>query len=209
VQAQRLTGPGRWQRPAYLPDTCYMRKPHVVARMLPYTTRRGCAVQAGAHVGVWPAALAPAFQRVLAFEPLPHLWRACVDAVKAENVLTLPCALSDATGTVTICVGAVERFGGSSMVAPGATPFPALALDDLPSVFVEDLGAILLDVEGHELAVLQGGPRLLDMWHPVVVVEENAKSLRVRKAGAVAAYLADFGYRAVDAYEQDLIFAVE
>lgn len=200
---------GVWRRPAYLPADCYMRKPHVVDRMLPYTTRRGSVIQAGAHVGVWPAALSPHFGRVLAFEPLPHLWRACVDAVRAGNVLTIPAALSDRTGPVTITVGAVERFGGSSMVADGGTVFPAIAMDDLPAAYVDGLGAILLDIEGHELAALTGARILLDVWRPVVVVEENAKSLRVRPAGAVAEFLAPFGYRAVDAYEQDLIFAVD
>jgi FkbM family methyltransferase len=196
-----------WRRPAYLPADTYMQRPTVVARMLRHVRRHGCVLQAGAHVGVWPAALVPHFKRVLAFEPLPHLWRACIDAVSADNALILPCAITERTGTVEIAVGAVERYGGSSAVTSGGTVFPALALDDLPARFVTGLGALLLDIEGHELPALHGAAGLLAAWHPVVVVEENAKSLRSRPAGAVADYLAGFGYRVVDTFEQDLIFS--
>jgi FkbM family methyltransferase len=175
--------------------------------MLPFVRNFGCVLQAGGHVGVWGAELSRHFKSVLCFEPLPHLWKACVDAVTAKNVLTLPCALSRTTGSVTISVGAVERFGGSSAVAEQGTPFPAIALDDLPDHQVAKLGAIMLDIEGHELPALQGASRLLAQWKPVVVVEENAKSLRYRQAGEIAAYLGKFGYRQVAAVGHDLIFA--
>ncbi|HOW93280.1 MAG TPA: FkbM family methyltransferase [Mycolicibacterium fallax] len=199
--------PAAWRRPDYLPAETKIGQPDVIAAMLPYVRNPGCVIQAGSHVGVWAAELSAHFKQVLAFEPLLHLWQACVDAITAENALVMPCALSRATGHVNISVGAVERFGGSSAVAPQGTTFPAIAMDDLPGQQVANLGAILLDIEGHELEALQGAARLLKQWRPVVVVEENDKSLRYRPAGAVAEYLASFGYRQVAAFDRDLIFA--
>lgn len=200
--------PAAWRRPAYLPGETKIGQPDVIDTMLPYVRTTGCVIQAGGHVGVWAAALSEHFKRVMAFEPLLHLWQACVDAITAQNVLVMPCALSRTTGQVTISVGAVERFGGSSAVAEHGTAFPAIAMDDLPSQHVANLGAILLDIEGHELVALQGAARLIERWKPVIVVEENDKSLRYRRAGEVADYLVRSGYRQVAAFDRDLVFAV-
>lgn len=199
--------PAAWRRPSYLTDDTKIGQPDVVDLALPHVRERGCVIQAGGHVGVWGAALAPHFKRVMVFEPLLHLWRACVDSIVASNVLVMPCALTSATGQVTISVGAVERFGGSSAVEEQGTSFPAVAMDDLPEQQTANLGAIMLDIEGHELVALRGATRLLKQWKPVVVVEENAKSLRYRKAGAVAEYLTPLGYRQVADFHGDLIFS--
>lgn len=199
--------PAAWRRPSYLTADTKIGQPDVVDAMLPHVRNTGCVIQAGGHVGVWGAALAPHFKRVLTFEPLLHLWKASVDAITATNVLVMPCALTGATGQVTISVGAVERFGGSSAVAENGTAFPAIAMDDLPEQQTANLGAIMLDIEGHELVALHGAAQLLRQWKPVIVVEENDKSLRYRKAGEVAEYLAPFGYRQVGAYDRDLIFS--
>lgn len=199
--------PAAWRRPSYLTADTKIGQPDVVDTMLPHVRDRGCVIQAGGHVGVWGAALSPHFKRVMVFEPLLHLWKACVDSITAPNVLVMPCALTGATGQVTISVGAVERFGGSSAVAEQGTTFPAIAMDDLSEQQTANLGAIMLDIEGHELVALRGATRLLKQWKPVVVVEENAKSLRYRQAGAVAEYLAQFGYRQVGAFDVDLIFS--
>jgi len=200
--------PAAWRRPSYLTADTKIGQPDVIDTMMPHVRNSGCVIQAGGHVGVWGAALSPHFKRVLTFEPLLLLWRACVDAITARNVLVLPCALTRSTGHVTISVGAVERFGGSSAVAEHGTMFPAIAMDDLPEQYTDNLGAIMLDIEGHELIALQGAARLLQTWKPVVVIEENNKSLRYRQAGEAAAYLAQFGYRQVGAFDMDLVFKV-
>lgn len=203
-----LDGDGaKWRRPPYLPADCKIGRPHVIEHAMPFVKRRGCALQAGAHVGVWPAALAPHFDRVVAFEPLTHLWRCSVDAVRADNVLILPCALTSGTGSVRISPAAPERYSGSSAVGAGAIEVPAIRVDDLPGRLLADLGIVLLDIEGHELPALQGAPKTLHRWRPVVVVEQNAKSLRHRAAAAIGELLAPLGYRQVSSFGSDLIFS--
>lgn len=200
--------PERWRAPKYFPTNCSVGQPSVVAIANTHVRLRGCALQAGAHVGVWPAALSPLFDRVIAFEPLPHLWRCSIDAVRADNVLTMPCALSSSTGTVHINPAGHERFSGSSAIGAAGLEVPAIRIDDLPGALLRHLGAIFLDIEGHELEALKGAPATLQRWRPVVVVEENAKSLRVRAAGEVAALLSPLGYHQVANVGSDLIFSV-
>lgn len=199
--------PERWRAPEYLPASCSIGQATVVSRALEHVTRHGCVLQAGAHVGVWPAALSPHFKRVIAFEPLPQLWRCSIDAVQADNVLVMPCAVSSATGTVQIHAVKEERFSGSSAVSSSGAAVPAIAIDDLPAQMLDNLGAIFLDIEGHELPALVGAARTLRSWRPVVVVEQNAKSLRCRPPEAVAELLAPLGYRQVDTVGSDLIYS--
>src|SRR5688572_9316460 len=64
---------------------------HII-RLAPKSRRR--VVQAGAHLGIWPAKLATKFQRVSAFEPIFENYEVCLDAVKADNVRVYCAALS-------------------------------------------------------------------------------------------------------------------
>jgi FkbM family methyltransferase len=195
-----------WRRPPGLPAETKIGKPHIVERALPFVRRWGCAIQAGAHVGVWPAMLAPKFQRVLTFEPAAHLAAATRGAVTARNVTLFECALSDHAGEVPFSIAKPERYSGSSAVAPSGAAVICVTIDGLNPFLTEDCGLIMLDIEGHELPALQGAAELLARCQPVVTVEENDKSLRHRAAGDVARFLQQFGYRQVAKWDRDLVF---
>lgn len=200
----------RWRRPAYLPADVSLGSTYIIDRMLPFAPRRGLAVQAGAHVGLWPAVLSAHFDQVLSFEPLPSLLTVARESAPYANVTIMEAALGRDCGTLRIAApgGAkAARFSGSAAVSPdGALEVQAVSLDSLA---LRDVGAIMLDIEGHELPALEGAAETLREWRPVVVVEENAKSLRHRPPESVAAFLRPFGYERVGAYRSDLIFAVK
>lgn len=195
-----------WRRPACLPPETKIGKPHVVAMALPFVRRFGCAIQAGAHVGIWPAALAPRFRRVITFEPAPHLAEATRQAIRASNVTLLECALSDADGAVPFSIAKASGYSGSSGIAQGGGTVPCMRIDSLDPALTRDCGLLMLDIEGHELPALHGGAELLARWRPVVTVEENAKSLRHRPPGEVGRFLERFGYRLAAECDRDLIF---
>lgn len=199
----RLNG---WRRPACLPPDTKIGKPHIIGTALPFVRRFGCAVQAGAHVGIWPALLATRFDRVLTFEPAPHLAEATRQAVTATNVTLFECALSDRDGEVPFSIAKAAGYSGSSAVALGGAAVPCMRIDALDPLLTEGCGLLMLDIEGHELPALHGATDLLSRWHPVVTVEENAKSLRHRGPGEVARFLERFGYRQAAEYDRDLIF---
>lgn len=201
--------PAVWRRPACLPPETSLGSPYIIDRMLRHVRRRGTAIQAGAHVGLWPAVLSQHFQRVVSCEPLAQLATVAREGAPYANVAIKEVALGAECGRLRIAVPGAEkmaRFSGSATICPaGDAEIDVITIDSLAE---RDVGAVLLDIEGHELPALEGARRTLEEWHPVVVVEENAKSLRHRAAGAVDEFLAPFGYVRVGAYRADIIFAV-
>jgi len=202
--------PAVWRRPAYLPPETSLGSPHIITLMMRYVRRRGTAIQAGAHVGLWPAVLSQHFKRVVSFEPLPQLAAVAREGAPYANVTIKEAALGAECGRLRIAVPGADkmaRFSGSATICEtGNVEVDVVTIDSLAE---QDVGAIMLDIEGHELPALEGARQTLAKWHPVVVVEENAKSLRHRAADAVEEFLASFGYERVGAYRADIIFAVK
>lgn len=162
------------------------------------------AIQAGAHLGIWPAKLASYFDRVIAFEPTLENWRCAVAAIQAKTVMVIPAALSELPGVVSLSES-TKRYSGSARVStkPGSYFVPAMTIDDAMLSMALRVDAIVLDVEGHEANVLRGGLQTLDLCRPTVVLEDREKL----GGGEVAAkILFDFGYRQVAAHEADRIF---
>ena len=171
--------------------------------------RRECVIQAGAHVGYWPAYLSVEFARVVSFEAVLSNWRCATEAQVGHDVLIFPAAVSDHIGTVNI--GALDpekelRFSGSGAVNLKGREVACVTLDSLPRWMTDKVGLIVLDIEGHEMPALYGAVRLLSEFHPVITIEENAKSLRHREAGAAEHFLAAHGYTYRERVGSDLIF---
>lgn len=145
-------------------------------------------IDIGANVGHYTlrmAELVGRSGRVLAFEPVPEtfeLLTANVSAVGAQNVSLFNVAVSARAAVVTLAMPRFETglvnyyMAGLTSTAkfacdPG-TEFEVLtiAVDDL--VLPRRIALIKIDVEGHELNVLQGMEALLRREHPLLVVED-------------------------------------
>lgn len=202
--------PAVWKRPDYLPANTTLGDTRVIDRMLRFVTNRRTVVQAGAHVGLWPAVLSQYFQRVVSFEPMAKLHAVAVEAAPYPNVTICQWALTDRGRQLILSVPGtekMERYSGSCTVVSepceNAIEVPGCTLD---SFAFPDVDAIMLDIEGHEMHALNGAVDTIERSHPVIVVEENEKSLRYRGAGAVDRFLEPFGYERVSHYEFDVIF---
>ena len=138
--------------------------------------RRGVFVDVGANVGTAAfAALGAGFERVVAIEPVPatfRLLRANLALNRAEDrVRALRLALSDEPGTLRMDVGQGSRK--ARLDAEGSEEVEVARLDD---VVEGDVDFLLVDAEGHEVQVLEGGERVLSSGVPLVI-ELNPKLL--------------------------------
>lgn len=136
----------------------------------------------GAHIGVVTVLLAGLCPKghVYAFEPVAenhaHL-TANIAANHLENVTAQRLAVFDTDGEVSLEYDAVYP-GGSHVGRAGAT-VPSVRLDTWAGrAGLDRLDLVKLDVEGVELAVLDGAADTLRRFRPILVVECNPVALR-------------------------------
>jgi FkbM family methyltransferase len=138
-------------------------------------------VDAGAHIGVVTvllAGLAP-LGHVHAFEPVPenhaHL-TANVAANALDNVTVHRAAVFDTDGEISVEYDAT--YPGGSHVGQGGATVPSVRFDTWAAAAELDrLDLVKLDVEGVELAVLDGATETLRRFRPILVVECNPVAL--------------------------------
>ena len=138
-------------------------------------------VDGGAHIGVLSvllASLCPA-GHVYAFEPIPenhaHL-RANMAANQLSNVTTERSALFHDDGEVTLAFD--EAYPGGSHLGDGKCRVPSVRLDSwVRDRGLQRLDVLKLDVEGVELAVLDGAEETLRRFRPLTIVECNPVAL--------------------------------
>lgn len=123
----------------------------------------------GAHIGYYSLYLAPLCRRVFAFEADPRNAVALADnACAAGNVEPVACAVSSASGTLRLAAGGNRAV---SRVAAEGDAVAAVSLDDFAAATDCRPALIKVDVEGHDLAVLEGARAVIARWQPLVLTE--------------------------------------
>lgn len=137
------------------------------------------AFDIGAHFGMWTYAMLPHFREVHAFEPIPRLAKVLRSGA-GHRAHVHEVALSDHAGTTAL---RVPRAGlGRSTVEPrndlGGMSDPTQPVDvfDVRTMRLDDMALpdpafIKIDVEGHELAVVEGGKDLIARARPTLLIE--------------------------------------
>ena len=170
---------------------------------LQYMPRRGFCIQAGAYLGMWPAALSKHFQRVLCFEPIMELYECCLrnlELAKAANVVAYPQCLSGGVGGMRYMA---RKHGGRSTVQLPSDepvqfePVMGVVIDELELPVVD---ALFLDVERSELDVLKGAAQTIERDRPVIVLEVLTGQEHYHE------YMAKIGYRKVGRSHSDWVY---
>jgi len=167
-------------------------------------SRGDIAVDVGANKGSYTWGLARAAGRVVAFEPqralAGKLAKAC-GAAGLSNVRVEAAGVSAKSGRLTLNIPGdgdspdasfeahAERRGGAHRIE-----VPTYALDDYFRDEAARIGAIKIDVEGHEAAVLEGAAGLIAKHHPAIVVECEQRHLGSGTVEQVIGRLLDAGY---------------
>lgn len=151
------------------------------------------AVDVGAHVGLWSNRLAALFAEVVCFEPVAsHIEcfkRNCVN----PNIVLHEVGLSNRVDRATMNVISAGNTGMSSLerlygVKSSKVQIPVVPLD---SYDLRDVDFLKLDVERHEVQVLQGAVDLLERCKPMVFMEDHSAA----KPGSGVAFLESVGYQ--------------
>lgn len=168
--------------------------------LLPWLVPVGrTALDIGANAGGYANALCKLGGRVVAVEANPVLAselrrmfqgraeviNAAASNVDGEIMLRIPLKGSSAAGLATV---ETDNLLGGSDVQTVAVP--AMRIDDLD---LPDVGFIKIDVEGHELAVLEGARNTIARCRPTLLVEAENRH-RKDAVESVAAFLDTLGY---------------
>lgn len=165
-------------------------------RLLPALVRPGVnSADIGANRGVYARRLARLCPLVLAFEPQPRL-AARLARATADNVVVFPLALSGTAGEATLKVPVVGSVVAHTRATLGEsegdykeqTVF-RLRLDDLG---LTSLGFLKIDVEGHEMNLLDGAMKTIESCRPRLLIECDART--GSHPSEVLDRLAQFGY---------------
>jgi FkbM family methyltransferase len=157
-------------------------------------------VDVGANCGLYTRELAQMSRYVHAFEP-SHDMAGVLRHTSADNVRIHEVALSDHEGQAALFIptGEAGLVHGLASIEPQpdllakpgiATSVPTARLDD---VIQEDVAFVKIDVEGHELSVLNGATELLERSQPVFLVEAEDRH-RARATQSVFEFFRDRSY---------------
>lgn len=157
--------------------------------------QKNVCIQAGGHVGLWPIRLSQHFEKVITFEAEPSVATCLFQNTQSfPNISCDWAALSDKVGHLFI-----QRSGssGSSRIKPDGAQVKCLPIDSLQLAACD---AIFLDVEHHELQVLNGAINTIDSFSPVIQVEELDSS------DGVQAFLENLRYKKVLKESKDAVY---
>jgi FkbM family methyltransferase len=165
------------------------------------------AVDVGANKGSYLFSLSRAVPRgrVVAFEPQPllaeYLTKAC-RAAGLSNVVVEAAGVSDKAGVLTLAIpgGKGTSPGASSEQAvmsrgPCSTiEVKTLTLDQYFAKETRRIGAMKIDVEGHELAVMRGAMQIISEHSPIVVCEWEARHMTKGNVATILDFFRDHSY---------------
>ena len=148
-------------------------------KMLPrLVSKTDVALDIGANAGFYAFRMSKIFSKVYAFEINDEL-TADLRKYNPGNIAVMPVGLSSKAGEATLYIPVLNGLPltGWASLAPGNFPDATsevtklVKIATLDSFQLENVSFIKIDVEGHELQVLEGARRTLSTQRPTVLIE--------------------------------------
>ncbi|ANW04444.1 FkbM family methyltransferase [Bradyrhizobium icense] len=192
----------------------FMKRPKSAERELSYLDKvipdDAVTVDVGANCGLYTRRLARLSRQVHAFEPSQQMAR-LLRRTSARNVSVHEIALSDHDGGAELYIPQGEDglvYGLASLEARAdsserlvSAHVPIARLD---AVIDQDVAFVKIDVEGHELNVLNGAVELLERCQPVFLVEAEDRH-RAEATRSVFEFFRNKAYRGFFLKDNDVI----
>jgi FkbM family methyltransferase len=193
----------------------FMNRPKSAERELNYLNRvvpaGAVTVDVGANCGLYTRQLARLSSQVHAFEPSQEMAR-LLRRTSAPNVSIHEIALSDQNGDADLYIpqgddglvhglASLERQLDPKIKSVVAAHVSTSRLD---AVVTQDVAFVKVDVEGHELSVLEGAVGLIDRCQPVFLVEAEDRH-RTHATQSIFDFFHNQAYRGVFLGGDDVI----
>lgn len=165
-----------------------------------FPSSSGIALDIGANLGNHSIRLfSKRFERVICFEPNPKIFKLLsINTEDIHNIEIRNFGLSNKSECVNFKLNKTN-WGSSSIVNPSDEIKPAdfitidvKSLDEVLTEVDSPISLIKIDVEGHEINVLNGALRTIRRDKPIIVFEENVETGSETEAIVL---LKDLGYQ--------------
>jgi FkbM family methyltransferase len=127
-------------------------------------------VCAGGNCGLYARLFSQMFKWVYTFEPDPLNFHCLVNNCQLDNVVKFQCALGQTNKMVAIQRSTMSNVGMHTVVDHDEA---MVAMQKLDNFDFPRLDLIQLDVEGHEIHVLQGAVETIKRLKPVITAERG------------------------------------
>ncbi|MDB5632176.1 MAG: FkbM family methyltransferase [Tardiphaga sp.] len=193
----------------------FMNRPKSAERELSYlgkiVPRGAVTVDVGANCGLYTRQLARLSKEVYAFEPSRQMAN-LLRRTSAPNVSIHEIALSDHDGDAELFIPQGEDglvHGLASLEPQLESPAKRVisthvSMARLDAVVHQDVAFVKVDVEGHELNVLNGAVELVDRCQPVFLVEAEDRH-RAEATRSVFEFFQDKSYRGFFLKDDDVV----
>jgi FkbM family methyltransferase len=192
----------------------FLHRPKSAERELSYLRKvvaeDAVTVDVGANCGLYTRQLARLSRQVHAFEPSRDMAR-LLRRTSASNVSVHEVALSDHNGDAELFIPQGDNglvYGLASLEQRAdlsanlvSTHVPTARLD---AVVHQDVAFVKIDVEGHELNVLNGAVELLERSQPVFLVEAEDRH-RAQATRSVFEFFRNKSYRGFFLKDDDVV----
>jgi FkbM family methyltransferase len=169
---------------------CLLKAHEIELFHLPLLCPKGrSGIDVGANAGMYAYKLSSLLPKVYAFEINAELTED-LRAYHAPNIEIIPTGLSSKADSATLYIPKVHgiRMTGWASLEPNDSPEVSghetmdVKITKLDSFDFDGVGFIKIDVEGHELHVLEGGMRTLRASRPSILVESKPPNLEPLRA---------------------------
>ena len=162
---------------------------------------RGVALDCGAHVGIWSKRLSYLFDTVIAFEPIPKHIECHKKNCTKSNITLNECALSDKETTMDMKVGTGRNTGRSTLeyksnLVKGNNEIIQIQTKTLDSFNIPKVDFMKIDVEKHEVNLLDGGIQTIKRCNPIIFIEDH--NYFYKKSATGIDRLLSLGYEVLD-----------